>query len=67
MSRRRRLRRRLLWAGVLLGLVVLLATVSVLRVGLWARQRTQGLATFSWGLLAARLWELGTDHEKAFR
>jgi hypothetical protein len=37
MTWRRRLRRRLLWAGVLLGLVVLLATVSVLRIGLWAR------------------------------
>jgi uncharacterized membrane protein len=39
MTWRRRLRRRLLWAGVLLGLVVLLATVSVVRVGLWATRR----------------------------
>jgi hypothetical protein len=37
MNRRRRLRRRLLWAGVLLGLVLLLATVSVMRVALWTR------------------------------
>jgi hypothetical protein len=37
MTRRRRLRRRLLWAGVLLGLVLLLATVSVARVALWTR------------------------------
>ena len=37
MSRRRRLRRGLLWAGVLAGLVVLLATVSAMRVALWTR------------------------------
>jgi hypothetical protein len=37
MTRRQRTRRRMLWAGVLLGLVLLLATVSALRVGLWAR------------------------------
>ena len=37
MTRRRRMRRRLLWAGVLLGLVLLLATVSVMRVALWTR------------------------------
>jgi hypothetical protein len=37
MTRRRRLRRRLLWAGVLVGLVLLLATVSAMRVALWTR------------------------------
>jgi hypothetical protein len=35
MTRRRRLGRRLLWAGVLLGLVLLLAVVSVLRASGW--------------------------------
>jgi len=40
MRRRRRLRMRLLWAGLLLGLVVLLAAVSALRVAVWARQET---------------------------
>jgi hypothetical protein len=39
------MRRRLLWAGVLFGLVVVLATVSVIRGGLWARERTQRLLT----------------------
>jgi hypothetical protein len=38
MTRRRRLRRRLLWAGVLLGLALLVATLSLLRAGLWAGQ-----------------------------
>ena len=44
MTRRRRLRRRLLWAGVLLGLVLLLATVSVMRVMVWMHNasRTRG-------------------------
>jgi len=37
MSRRRRLRRRLLWAGVLLGLVLLVATLSVVRGAVWTR------------------------------
>jgi hypothetical protein len=37
MSWRRLLRRRLLWAGVLLGLVLLIATVSVMRAALWTR------------------------------
>ena len=37
MTRRRKLRRRLLGVGVLCGLVLLLATVSVLRVGIWTR------------------------------
>ena len=39
MTRRRRLRRRLLWAGVLLGLLFLLAALSMLRAGFWARSR----------------------------
>jgi hypothetical protein len=39
MTRRRRLRRRLLWAGLLLGLMLLLAVVSALRIGI----RTRGL------------------------
>ena len=33
----RRIRRRLFWGAVLLGLLVLVAVVSVLRVALWAR------------------------------
>jgi hypothetical protein len=37
MTWRRRQRRRLIWAGALLGLVLLLATVSVLRVAVWTR------------------------------
>jgi len=37
MTWRRRLRRRLLWAGVLLGLVLLLVAVSVLRFCAWGR------------------------------
>jgi hypothetical protein len=45
MTRRRRLRRRLLWTSVLFGLVVLLATVSVIRGGLWVREQTQRLVT----------------------
>lgn len=39
MTGRRRARRRLLWGGVLLGLVLLVAAVSVLRAGLWARDK----------------------------
>ncbi len=37
MTWRRRQRRRLIWAGALLGLVLLLATVSVARAALWTR------------------------------
>jgi hypothetical protein len=37
MRRRRRLRRRLLWAGVLLGLVLLYAACSTMRGWFWAR------------------------------
>jgi len=36
MTRRQQLRRRLLWAGLLLGLLLLFATVEALRVGLAA-------------------------------
>jgi hypothetical protein len=36
--------RRLLWASILLGLVVLLAAVSVLRVALWSRDEIERLA-----------------------
>lgn len=36
MRRRRRLKRRLLWAGALLGLVLLLAVVSIVRLLVWA-------------------------------
>ena len=43
MTRRQRTKRRLLWVGVLLGLVLLLATVSVVRAGLWARDRRAGV------------------------
>jgi hypothetical protein len=39
MTRRRRLRRRLLWAGVLFGLVLLLVAVSALRICAWGRDR----------------------------
>jgi ABC-type Fe3+-siderophore transport system permease subunit len=44
MSRRRRLRRRLLWAGLLFGLVLLYATVSALRVCVWCRDAVAGSA-----------------------
>jgi hypothetical protein len=47
MTWRRRLRRRLLWAGVLFGLVLLLATVSVLRVALWTRGEAERLVPTS--------------------
>jgi hypothetical protein len=47
MTWRRRLRRRLLWAGVLLGLVVLLATVTALRLCVWGRDLlTHGASRF---------------------
>ena len=39
MNRRRRLRRRLLWAGVLFGLVLLVAALSVLDAALGVRDR----------------------------
>jgi hypothetical protein len=41
---RRRLRRRLLWSALLLGLLVLLAVVSALRLGCWARDIVLGRA-----------------------
>ena len=41
MTWRKRQRRRLLWAGVLLGLVLLVAATSVLRLGLWARDAVE--------------------------
>jgi len=34
----KRQRRRLLWAGVLLGLVLVVATTSLIRAGLWLRR-----------------------------
>ncbi len=37
MSWRKRQRRRLLWAGALLGLALLVAATSAVRFGLWAR------------------------------
>lgn len=40
MTWRRRMRRRLLWAGVLLGLALLLAAVTALRFGMWALEET---------------------------
>jgi hypothetical protein len=40
---RRRLRRRLFWAGVLLGLVLLCVLCSALRAGLWAWFRARAL------------------------
>lgn len=43
MTRRRRLRRRLIWAGVLLGLAVLLASVSVLRFAIWTGHQVASL------------------------
>jgi hypothetical protein len=45
MRRRRRLRRRLLWTGVLTGLLVLLAAISVLRAGMWARDEFERIAS----------------------
>ena len=42
MTRRQRVRRGLLWAGVLLGLMLLLAAVSVIRLGVWARGSITG-------------------------
>jgi hypothetical protein len=41
MTWRRRMRRRLLWAGVLLGLALLLAAVTALRFGAWARDEAR--------------------------
>jgi hypothetical protein len=70
MTQRRRLRRRLLWAGVLFGLVLLLAVVSALRVALWAgravnergegmlpgvRQKARGAAVAAVAMLALAL------------
>jgi hypothetical protein len=43
MTRRRRLRRRLFWAGVLVGVVLLYATVSVLRVWVWSRDAARSI------------------------
>jgi hypothetical protein len=48
MTRRRRLRRRLLWAGVLVGLVLVLATVSALRAALWTRDLLAPPDTSNW-------------------
>jgi hypothetical protein len=45
MSRRRRLRRRLLWTGVLTGLLVLLAAVSALRAVVWARDELERIGS----------------------
>ena len=42
MTRRQRVRRGFLWAGVLLGLMLLLAAVSVIRLGVWARDSLTG-------------------------
>jgi hypothetical protein len=42
MTRRRRLRRRLLWAGVFFGLVLLYAVVSTMRACLWCRDIVVG-------------------------
>ena len=41
MTWRRRLKRRLLWAGVLFGLVLLYVTVSILRACVWAREASR--------------------------
>jgi hypothetical protein len=41
---RRRMRRRLLWSAVLLGLLVVLAAVSALRLGFWTRDVVLGRA-----------------------
>jgi hypothetical protein len=43
MTRRRQLRRRLFWAGVLVGVVLLYATVSVLRVWVWSRDAARSI------------------------
>lgn len=44
MTRRRKLRRRLLWAGVLLGLVVVVAVLSVVNAGLWLHDQVRSAA-----------------------
>ena len=46
MTRRRRLRRRLLWAGVLLGLVLVVAGLSLLDAGLWVRDQVVAAGRF---------------------
>jgi hypothetical protein len=48
MTWRRRQRRRLIWAGALLGLVLLLATVSVVRVAVWTRDLLLSPDTPDW-------------------
>jgi hypothetical protein len=45
MTWRTRQRRRLLWAGVLLGLVLVLLATSVLRAGLWAKDEVERLGS----------------------
>lgn len=45
MTRRKRQRRRLLWAGVLLGLVLVLLAASVLRAGIWAKDELERLVS----------------------
>jgi len=45
MSWRRRQRRRLLWAGVLLGLTLVLAAVTALRFGAWVREEVGSIAS----------------------
>lgn len=45
MTRRQWLRRRFLWAGVLLGLLLLFAAVEVLRIGFAAGDAIRGLAS----------------------
>ena len=54
MTRRQRVRRGFLWAGVLLGLMLLLAAVSVIRLGVWAREQSHrpgwGGRAGAWGV-----------------
>jgi hypothetical protein len=45
MTRRRRMQRRLLWLGVLLGLALLLAAVTALRLGVWACDEARRVGT----------------------
>jgi hypothetical protein len=52
MTRRRRLKRRLFWAGVLIGVVLVYAAVSVLRIWVWSRNAAR--SSFDNGVRATK-------------
>jgi hypothetical protein len=54
MRRRRSVRGRLLWAGVLFGLVLLLVAVSALRIAVWTRDEAARLVPLGRGSAFAR-------------